>query len=82
MSEIGLKRGTVKLVPHSPVWDKLFRVEKEKLLEVLGDLVVDIQHVGSTAIPTISAKPIIDIAILVRSLKEAEKCAGRIEALG
>jgi GrpB-like predicted nucleotidyltransferase (UPF0157 family)/8-oxo-dGTP pyrophosphatase MutT (NUDIX family) len=82
MSEIGLKRGTVKLVPHSREWGELFPVEKVELLEALGDLVVDIQHVGSTAVPTISAKPIIDIAILVRSLKEVEKRAGRIEALG
>lgn len=79
---IGLKRGTVKLVPHNPEWDELFRAEKAKLLEVMCDIVIDIQHVGSTAIPTILAKPIIDIAVLVKSLQEAEKYIEKIQALG
>lgn len=79
---IGLKRGTVKLVPHNPEWDEFFRAEKAKLLDVLVDLVVDIQHVGSTAIPTISAKPIIDIAVLVKSLEKVNEYVGKIETLG
>ena len=82
MSKIGLKRGTVKLVPHDPEWDKIFRAEKVKLLEVLGEMAVDIQHVGSTAIPTIPAKPIIDIAVLVKSLDETKMCTEKIEAVG
>ncbi len=82
MTTIGLKRGTVKLAHHDPEWDALFRAEKTKLLEALSDLVLDIQHVGSTAIPTISAKPIIDIAVLVRSIEEASKQVPEIEALG
>jgi len=82
MSNIGLKRGTVKLVPHDSEWDGLFQAEKTKLLGALGDLAVDIQHVGSTAIPTISAKPIIDVAVLVKSIEEVSKQVGQIEALG
>jgi len=79
---IGLKRGTVKLVPHDLEWDKLFLVEKAKLFEVLGAMAVDIQHVGSTAISTIPAKPIIDIAVLVKSLDEINACIEKIEAIG
>lgn len=79
---IGLKRGTVKLVPHNPGWDKLFQAEKAKLLVALGELVVDIQHVGSTAIPTIPAKPIVDIAVLVKSLEKVKGYVGKMEALG
>ncbi len=82
MSNIGLKRGTVKLVPHDPEWAGLFQAEKAQILGALGDLVLDIQHVGSTAIPTISAKPIIDVAVLVKSIEEACKRVGTIEALG
>ena len=82
MTNVGLKRGTVRLVPHHPEWDALFQAEKAKLLEALGDLVLDIQHVGSTAIPTISAKPIIDIAVLVKSIEEVSKRVGNIETLG
>ena len=79
---IGLKRGTVKLVPHNPEWDSLFRAEKAKLLVALGDLAVDIQHVGSTAIPTIPAKPIIDIAVFVKSLENVDRVTDKIEVLG
>lgn len=82
MNKIGLKRGTVKLVPHNPEWDELFQSEKKKLLGVMGEIVIDIQHVGSTALPTISAKPVIDIAVLVKSLKEVEKYVEKIEVLG
>ncbi|KKT81295.1 MAG: hypothetical protein A3B99_04040 [Candidatus Yanofskybacteria bacterium RIFCSPHIGHO2_02_FULL_44_12b] len=79
---VGLKRGMVKLVPHNPEWDELFQSERMKLLKVFGDLVVDIQHIGSTAIPTIPAKPIIDIAILVKLLKEVNNYVEKIGRLG
>ena len=60
---IGLKRGTVKLIPHQMIWEK--EAEKTTILlkSILKDVAVDIQHVGSTAVRTISAKPIIDIAV-------------------
>jgi len=65
---IGLKRGTVELISHQPQWE----VEAEKTIELLKsllpDVAVDVQHVGSTAIQNISAKPIIDIAVGVHAL--------------
>lgn len=70
------------MVPHNPEWDELFRTEKAKLLEVLVDIVEDIQHAGSTAISAIQAKPIIDIAVLVKSLEKANEYVGKIETLG
>ncbi len=79
---VGLKRGTVKLVPHDPEWEELFRSERAKLQEIFREIVIDIQHVGSTVIPTIPAKPIIDIAVLVKSLKDAKKYTENIEAMG
>ena len=62
---IGLKRGTVELYDHEKEWeieaqDTIFRLKK-----VLGDVAKDIQHVGSTALLSIKAKPIIDIAVAV-----------------
>lgn len=79
---IGLGHQVVKLKPHNPEWEKIFQREKEKILGVLGEVVLDIQHVGSTAIPGISAKPIIDIAVLVTSLGEAEKYEEFLKTLG
>ena len=79
---IGLQRGTVKLVPYSSEWKRLF-VEEERVLRAsIGTYVMDIQHVGSTAIPGLEAKPIIDIAVAVRRLEDAEKCIEPLECLG
>ncbi len=64
---IGLKRGTVKLETHSRLWDEAAGETILCLREVLGSAAVDIQHVGSTAIKNIKAKPIIDIAVGMRT---------------
>jgi GrpB-like predicted nucleotidyltransferase (UPF0157 family) len=66
-SAIGLKRHTVRVVAHRAQWRGLFERELHALLECVGHLVVDIQHVGSTAVPGLDAKPIIDIALAVPS---------------
>lgn len=62
---IGLKKGTVELCSHEKEWE----LEAEKtialLKSILGDVIRDIQHIGSTSIPSIKAKPIIDIAVAV-----------------
>ena len=65
---IGLKRHTVKLVPHDETWSIIFDETKKELLNLIGHLIIDIQHVGSTSIKKIKAKPIIDVAILVDNL--------------
>ena len=73
---LGLKRGKVKLSPHSPKWPEIFKKEKKTLQKALGMMIIiDIQHVGSTAVSGIPAKPIIDIAVAVPELtrKEPEK---------
>ena len=67
---LGLKRGTVKLEPHQNEWVKEAEKTIEELKYLLGDIAVDIQHIGSTAISSIHAKPIIDIAIGVRDLND------------
>lgn len=65
---LGLKRGTVELLPHNPLWIKKAKETITELKGVLGDSAVDIQHVGSTSVPSIKAKPIIDIVVGVKSL--------------
>lgn len=67
---MGLKNGTVKLEKPNSNWIKMYDDEKAHLQEVFGDLAIDIQHIGSTAIKNISAKPIIDIAVGIRSLED------------
>jgi len=79
---IGLKRGTVKLVPHNPKWAEIFEKGKQLLKNTFGDTIIAIEHVGSTAIPGIPAKPIIDINVGVESLEVARGMKEKFESLG
>ena len=67
---IGLKSGTVKLVQHQEEWHENAENVISVLKQLLGDTALDIQHVGSTAICSIHAKPIIDIAVAVHDIKD------------
>lgn len=71
---IGLVRGTVRLTAHQKEWDTNAEQTMKTLKQLLGDIAVDIQHIGSTAIPLIHAKPIIDIAVGVRDLQDITPC--------
>jgi GrpB-like predicted nucleotidyltransferase (UPF0157 family) len=79
---IGLKRGTVRVVPSDDEWAAAFSRERHRLCGCLGHLVLDIQHVGSTAVPGLAAKPIIDIAVAVASPADLQRCRPLLVALG
>lgn len=79
---IGLERGVVRLAPYEDGWARLYEREKARLQDAVGDQVLDIQHVGSTAISGIVAKPILDIAVAVRSFEAAFACVEPVVALG
>lgn len=65
---IGLKKGTVRLQPHDNAWQKNAAQTILRLNNILNDIIVDAQHIGSTAINHIVAKPIIDIVVGVRDI--------------
>ena len=65
---IGLRRGTVTLLPHDSAWESEAARTVERLTTLFGEVARDVQHVGSTAIRHIAAKPIIDIAVAVDEL--------------
>ena len=79
---IGLKRGTVTLSPHQTEWDEQARRTIEQLKELFGELAVDIQHVGSTSIPNIAAKPILDFAVGIYDFKKLEQLVPKLEKEG
>lgn len=79
---IGLQRGLVKLSPYNIEWKQLFEDEKARLQNAVGDYILDIQHVGSTSIPGMIAKPIIDIAVSIQNFEEAQICINPLEHLG
>lgn len=64
---LGLKRGTVMVVDYDPDWAQTFETEKQRLVTIFGDKIVAIEHIGSTSIPGLAAKPIIDIIVAVQS---------------
>ena len=71
-----LKKDHVNIVAYNSEWPMIASIEIKKLREVLSSSkIIDIQHVGSTATPGISAKPIVDIQIAVNSLEEMKVIA-------
>ena len=78
----GLKSGQVALVPYDPAWVGKYARERRVLRDVLGSHVEDIQHIGSTAIPGMAAKPIIDIAVAVADIDTVESLVSLLEAVG
>jgi GrpB-like predicted nucleotidyltransferase (UPF0157 family) len=79
---LGLKKGVVKLAPHDPVWREDFESEKKSLLKTLGERVIDIQHIGSTAIQDVPSKPIIDIDVGVSSMEHLSNLIDVLNTLG
>ena len=72
----------VELVPYNPEWHLLASQQSRLLADALGDLLVTVHHIGSTAIPTIAAKPILNLMPVVKSLDEFDQHRNSIEALG
>ena len=64
-NSLGLKRDLVYLVPHNPRWKIEFGITKWHFIRIMGDDLLAVYHIGSTAIPSLSAKPILDIAVVI-----------------
>lgn len=75
--------GRIILSDYDPAWPTLFAQERGRVAEVLGSMVIGIEHVGSTAVPGLVAKPIIDLLITVRSLPAIKQdCIQALQTLG
>ncbi|MBA2116280.1 GrpB family protein [Bremerella alba] len=72
----------VELVPHDPVWAEIAAEESLRLKEALGALLVVVHPIGSTAIPEIHAKPIVDLMPVVGNLQQFDRNQSKIEQLG
>ena len=72
----------VEVVPHEPNWRSAFETESKLIALALKDNVVAIHHIGSTAIPQIHAKPIIDILVEVKDITKIDVQSSALEALG
>lgn len=79
---LGVPPGTVRLHEYTPLWAELFRIEAAELRHALGASALDVQHVGSTAVPGLVAKPILDIAVAIRTYAIVPSCATALARLG
>ena len=75
-------RRTVDLVDYSPGWPALFERERAALSTAVGEVALVIEHIGSTAVPGLVAKPTIDIALGVASIVALRRRRPALEALG
>lgn len=72
----------IEVVPYDPRWPGLYELEKATLLPAFGETLCCIEHIGSTAVPGLAAKPVIDILAGVRSILEAPNFIPNLQALG
>jgi len=80
--KIGLEKGVLRVVPFCSDWPRFYEEEAKRIQQAIGKHIRDIQHFGSTAVPGMPAKPIIDIAVGVDSLEAGETCIKPLENIG
>jgi GrpB-like predicted nucleotidyltransferase (UPF0157 family) len=74
---------TVVLAEYDPRWPDLFETEKKRILDAIGPRVLATEHVGSTAVPGMPAKPVIDMMVGTRNVAAtADACAASLQSIG
>jgi GrpB-like predicted nucleotidyltransferase (UPF0157 family)/predicted RNA-binding protein associated with RNAse of E/G family len=73
---------SVRIVDYDPRWPAIYAREKDRILRAVANRPVAIEHVGSTAVPGLAAKPIIDIMVAVRKLSAANECIQPLRSIG
>jgi GrpB-like predicted nucleotidyltransferase (UPF0157 family) len=72
----------VKIVNYDPQWPVLYEKEKALIQKTIGHIIIGIEHIGSTAVPGLGSKPIIDILVAVNHLSGAEQCIEPLQSIG
>jgi GrpB-like predicted nucleotidyltransferase (UPF0157 family) len=74
--------GPIEIADYDPGWPDLFRREADRIRATLGERALQIEHVGSTSVPELAAKPIIDILLVVADSADEEAYVAPLEAAG
>jgi GrpB-like predicted nucleotidyltransferase (UPF0157 family) len=74
--------GKIQLVDYDPQWPQLFQREADRIRGLLGERVVQLEHVGSTSVPGLAAKPIIDVMLIVPDSSDEPAYVPDLEAAG
>lgn len=72
----------IVIAPYDPAWPARFAEEAERIRRAFGELALRIEHVGSTSVPGLAAKPVIDIQVSVVSLEPRDLHDARLADLG
>lgn len=72
----------VLVLPHDPAWRDMFLAESRLILSALGQNALAAHHIGSTAIPSIVAKPVIDMLVVVKDIDAVDTRKREMESLG
>jgi GrpB-like predicted nucleotidyltransferase (UPF0157 family) len=73
---------TLRLVAYDPAWPVRFAAEAARLRAALGGAASAVEHVGSTAVPGLAGKPVLDLAVAVASEADADACVAPLEGRG
>ena len=72
----------VHIAAFDPSWPSLFAEERARVFGAVGRWVEEVEHVGSTAVPGLDAKPVVDLMAGLRSMRDADACVGPLVGLG
>ena len=72
----------ITVVDYDPLWAKKYKEESVSIKDILADNCIAVYHIGSTAVPGLAAKPIIDIMAVVRSLEQVDCVAEAFAQIG
>jgi GrpB-like predicted nucleotidyltransferase (UPF0157 family) len=82
IGELKPHRRTVELADYDPAWPELYRREEEKIRAALGERALLVEHAGSTSVPGLAAKPIIDVVLEVADTTDEDAYVPPLEAAG
>lgn len=77
-----MKTKKVIVLPYDRAWKTAFEEIKNEIESVIGELIVGIEHIGSTSVEGMSAKPIIDIDVVIKDYSVLETVVGKLKMIG
>src|SRR5437762_1823609 len=78
----GRERRTVVIADADPSWPERFERERLKIEEALGELTIRVEHIGSTAVPGLAAKPVIDVLVTLADVENDSGYQSQLERAG
>ncbi len=78
----GPEKAVIVIVDYDPAWSRRFEIERQKIIGALAGRALAVDHIGSTSVPGLAAKPIVDICLTVTDSSEEASYLGDLQAAG